>query len=136
MVELNKIFEDYNEMGVRIYPYSSCVEAATIEIRNNYAVFANFFEFKTIAQLKLELMHEGGHCATGCTHKIDSKYDLVTKHEFKANKHAALRYMPPDSFRQAFAEGYKTSWELAEWFDIPEQFVKDVWGYYKNNDLL
>lgn len=137
MICLQDIYDDYNRHDISLFPYmSSHIDAATIEIGGQYAVFANFFKFKSIPELKLMLIHELGHCVTGATHKISSDYDLIEQHELKADKYAATKYLPPESLAAAFNAGYTQIWELAEWFDLPEEFISWAVDYYKNNGLL
>ena len=136
MVTLNTLYDDIANSGINLYQRISCFKGSTIEIRDSYAIYVNFFECDTIAEMQHILMHEYGHCVTGCTHKVGSKYDLVEKHEYKANKFAMLRYLPPCEFEEAFANGYTETWELAEWFNIPEKFIIKTLGYYKENNLI
>ena len=136
MVSLDVLLQDIVDSNIRLYFNFSCVEACTIEIRENYAIYANIFACETMADLQYMLMHEYGHCSTGCTHKVGSKYDIIEKHEFKANKFAMLKYLPPCEFEEAFANGYTETWELAEWFNIPEKFIIKTLGYYKENRLI
>lgn len=137
MVDLERIYEDYEHMGIPIFSFpAGKLRAATIEIDQQYAVFADFFQFKTLAEQQHMLVHELGHCATGCTHKLASRYDLIEKHEFRADKYAALRYLPPAQFVEAFQSGYKEPWELANWFNMPEDFIRWTLAYYTDNNLL
>ena len=85
---------------------------------------------KTIAQIKTALIHETGHCATGCTHHLDSSLDLIGQHEYKANRWAVERFLPFDELQQAMKDGYTEPWQLAEYFDISEQAVRWALYYY------
>lgn len=136
MVSLAAIYDEYTRAGIRIYEYKSDVEAATIEIRGNYAVFVDFFKCTTVKEQKSKLCHEYGHCATGATHQLASPYQLIEQHEFRANKKAALTFLPPQEFKTAFENGIHQTWELAEWFDLPEEQVVKIWAYYLKNGLL
>jgi hypothetical protein len=136
LVNLNTLYDDMVNSGIKLYNTFECVDACVLEVRNGYGIFVNFFACGNIADMQYMLMHEYGHCATGCTHKVGSKYDLVEKHEYKANKFAMLRYLPPCEFEEAFANGYTQPWELSEWFNIPEKFIIKTLGYYKENNLI
>lgn len=137
MVAMEAIYADYERMGIPIYSWpAGGVRAATLEMDGCYAVFADFFRFDSIAQQKRMLMHEMGHCATGCTHKLSSSFDIIERHEFKADKYAALRYLPPAAFEEAFKAACRQPWELAEWFGLPQEFISWAMEYYRCNGLL
>ena len=38
--------------------------------------------------------------------------------------------------RAALDFGCSQTWELAEWFNLPEQFIVKVWNYYSANGML
>lgn len=80
--------------------------------------------------MKGALAHEVGHCATGCTHKVSSSLDLVEKHEYTANRWAIERYLPFDAMNDAMEHGYVEPWALAEYFDLPENFILKAIRYY------
>lgn len=106
------------------------MDAATIEMNNSYAVFIDPHCFSSIAEMKEAIAHEVGHCATGCTHKVSSTLDLVSKHEYKANRWAIERYLPFDDIRSAIKAGYTEPWELADYFGVSEPFIKRAIYYY------
>lgn len=86
--------------------------------------------FTSIREMKEAIAHEAGHCATGCTHKISSSLDLVEKHEYKANRWAIERYLPFDDINSAIKAGYTDLWELADYLNVSEKFLRKAIGYY------
>ena len=80
--------------------------------------------------MKEAIAHEAGHCATGCTHKISSPLDLVAKHEYKANRWAIERYLPFNDINSAIKAGYTEPWELADYFNVTEKFIRKAIRYY------
>lgn len=131
MVELSQIYEDLSAQHARLIPYPiGFSPAAVIERGGEYGVFVDFERCDTVRQLKGVLAHETGHCATGCTHALSSPWDLVEKHEYKANRWAFERYLPPDELRRAMAGGCTEPWQLAEWFDLPEPEIRRALWYY------
>lgn len=84
-------------------------------------------------------MHEIGHCATGCTHKVSSQLDLIAKHEYKANRWAIEKYVPFEQLNLAMSNGYTEIWQLSEYFDLSEEFIKKAISYYtisRNKSLI
>ena len=81
------------------------------------------------------MLHEGGHYATGTTHEVSSPYDLVEKHEYKANKWAVQRALSSDELDDAVAEGYTEIWSLAEHFGVTEEFMRKAVCWYTYGNL-
>lgn len=131
MVGLASLYNDINKQNIYLFPYNiGSKKSVTIEMNCKYAIFADFFQMGSIAEIKKALAHEIGHCATGCTHKVSSPLDLIAKHEYKANRWAIERYMPFEELQLAIAQGYTEKWQLAEYFDFPEEFIKKTLNYY------
>lgn len=135
MVSLAAIYADIESHDISLYHYPvGPRKAAAIELDGHYNILVD--HCPTISEFKYILMHELGHCATGCTHYMHSPYQLVEQHEYRANKYAATHYLPPEKFLHAFQAGVYTPWDLAEWFGVPEAFIMQTYHYYKQNGLL
>lgn len=133
MTNLTDIYSDVSNVGASIFPYPiGFTDAATIELHGNYAIMFDPDKFSTIRSLKWALAHEVGHCATGCTHKISSQWDIVERHEHKANRWAYEHYLPPEQIQYALDHGYTEPWQLAEWFDLPQNDIENALYYYIN----
>lgn len=131
MVELNTLYEDLRKQQVTLYPYDVGNEkSVTIELNNRFAIFLDPFRVESIQEMKYILAHEIGHCATGCTHKVCSPLDIVQRHEYKANRWAIERYLPLENINAAIRQGYTEPWQLADYFDLPEGFVRRAIAHY------
>lgn len=130
-MELLDLVEDIQNVGAELYWYPvGFVDAATLEINKQYAIFIDQSKFSTTRSMKGAIAHELGHCATGCTHKVCSPFDLVEKHEYIANRWAIERYLPFELMKDAMEHGYAETWSLADYFDVPEDFVIKAIQYY------
>ena len=67
-------------------------KAATINMEDDYAIFIDYSKIHTLEQEFLAVVHEYGHCASGATHKLSSRFDLLEKHEYKANKYSVHKF--------------------------------------------
>ena len=136
---MNKIISLYNELnraGVRFYHWDmDDVQAATIEQEGQYGVFMDFGNIRTDAEELVVVAHEGGHISTGATHRVDSPYDLVEKHEYKADKWAIQRLIPEEALDEAVAGGCTELWQLAEHFGVTEEFMKKAVCWYVHGNL-
>ena len=90
-------------------------------------------KYETRRAFKCDLAHEIAHCETGSFYNIYSPYDLKAKCERKANKRAAEMLMPLLEVLQAMRSGYNSTWALAEYFDVTEDFVDTALEIYFEN---
>ena len=139
MTELSAIYQDAQAAGAQIFPYAiGFADAATIELDGEYGIFLDFEKFGCMADFFWALIHEVSHCATGCTHRVSSPYDLVARHEYKANRRAIETYLPAEAIRQALRAGCTEPWQLAEYFGLPESAVRlalEYWTQRRGVDL-
>ena len=130
-MEFSTLYRDARQLDAGIYPYSiGFAGAATIEMGGRYGVFVDFEKLGSLAEYKAALAHELGHCATGCTHRVSSPYDLICRHEYKADRWAIQRYLPFEALQQAIWDGCAEPWQLAEQFGLPEKAVRRALHYY------
>lgn len=99
-------------------------KAATIQMNHRYAIFVDAESISTTAEEACIMAHELGHCDTGTTHAVYSPLDLVAKHEYAANKQAVHRLIPYADMLDAIRSGCTDVWQLADWFNVTEDFVR------------
>lgn len=131
MVNMQAVFDAATARGIYLTHYSTGdLKAVTLEINERYAIFIDFFAFNSLREIKSVAAHEIGHVATGTTHKVDSPFDLIARHEWRANRWAYENFLPVEELQAAFAAGCCEAWELAEWFDLPEKTIKNALRFY------
>lgn len=131
MFELAHFYQYCKENRVDVIPYIGVPQpGATIRDGAYYAVFLDFSKILTTRLLRGVCCHELGHIATGALHRIDSPYELVERSEYRANRYMARQFLTEEAFREAFAAGYTELWQLAEYFDLPEQDIKNALTYW------
>lgn len=84
---------------------------------------------------RVHLSHELGHCVTGSFYNIYAARDCRQKQENRANKWAIEALISVDELDQAIAEGYTEVWELAERFQVTEDFIRKTVCYYVHGNL-
>ena len=80
--------------------------------------------------------HELGHLGTGALHRVDSPFELVERSEYRANRYLAQHFLTKEAFREAFAAGYTELWQLSEYFDLPEQDIKNALTYWSERQQV
>lgn len=142
MENLNNLYQWLDHEGVFVLdkglPFSKKdSKATTIKLNppcEAWGIFLDKERLATAPEEKSVLLHEGGHYATGSTHEIDSPFDLVEKHEYKADKWAVERAFSEEELDEAVAGGHTELWDLADYFGVTEDFMKKAvcWYTYGN----
>ena len=132
MFDLSDFYEYCKANQVDVIPYAGCPQpGATIWDQDYYAVFLDFSKTSSLRLLRGVCCHELGHLATGALHKVDSPYELVERSESRANRWIAEHFLTEKAFRAAFEDGYTELWQLAEYFDLPEECIQAALNYWK-----
>lgn len=131
MFELSDFYDYCEKHDVDIIPYYNAPsEGATVRDGEYYAIFLDIAKIQSTRVLKGVCCHETGHVATGALHKVSSPYELVERSEYRANRWVAQSYLTEQKFREAFAAGYTELWQLADYFDLPEDVIKTALSYW------
>jgi len=129
--ELSDFYAYCQDKRIHVIPYEGApAPGTTLRDGEAWAVFLDFSQIRSTRLLRGVCLHELGHAATGALHKVSSPYELVERSEYRARKWAAERFLTAEDFRTAFREGFTELWQLAEYFDLPEQEVKNALTYW------
>ena len=131
MFELQDFYTHCRNNDIDIIPFTGCpAPGATVRDDSDYAIFLDFSKIQSTRALRGICVHELGHAATGALHKVSSPFDLVERSEYRAHRWAAENFLTEADFRDAFTDGYTEPWELAEYFDLPEEDIKNALSYW------
>ena len=64
-----------------------------------------------------------------------SRFDLVEKHEYKADKWAVERALTADELDEAVAAGHTEMWDLADYFGLTEDLMRKAVCWYTYGNL-
>ena len=132
MFELSEFYRYCRENEVDIIPYTGLPQpGATLRDGGHMAVFLDFSQIKTTRLLRGVCAHELSHLTTGALHRPCSPYDLAQRSEYRANRHFAQQYLSVKELKKAFCLGFTQPWELAEYFDVTEEFILKAIEYYR-----
>ena len=87
------------------------------------------------AQERVHLGHEIGHCVTGSFYNRYAAVDCRQRHENRANKWAVQKLIPVDDLDDAIADGCTEVWELAERFQVTEDFIRKTVCWYVHGNV-
>ena len=126
----NEALFDYAETKGHEVLYMNLDEnkAVTIEVGRYSIILANGL---TRAEEKELAAHELGHCEYGGTYCRFTKYGLKARAEYRANKWAYYQLVSPDEITECVRRGIVTPWELAEHFEVSDEFMYKALAYYQ-----
>lgn len=110
------------------------VKSAVISMGGDAAIYLDTSKIDTLAEETEIIAHEYGHIATGAVHPVCSPFDIVEKHERRADKWAIQRLLPKSELENAVRAGYTEPWEIAEYLGRTEAFTRKAIAYYKSQE--
>lgn len=105
-------------------------KAVTACIHGHYGVGFNATRLDSVRELRTAMAHESGHLRTGALAKVDSPFQLIEQNEYRADADSFSRYLPPEELRAAMQAGYTEPWQLADYFDMEEDYIKKALHYW------
>lgn len=112
------------------------MDAVSVKVSNTIGIFLDYKQIDTTAKEKYLLAHELGHCETGALHKITSPFELKIKNEYRADRWAVYEIIPFNKLSDAVNNGVTEPWQLAEYFNVPEDFIYTAYKIYSNEGLI
>ena len=137
LLNLTEVYKKISDANIKLFSYDiPQIKATTIEINKKYGIFLNYNEINDSDDEFLVLVHEYGHCVTGSTHPPHSPLDIISKHEYRADRKAVLDFLPIEKIKSAIKSGCRSVYEFSEYLDVPEQFVIKAFQHYTAMDLI
>lgn len=81
------------------------------------------------------LAEEIGHYYTSTGNILDMKKMGNIKQELRARRWAYQKVVPVDRIIEAASKGYVEIWDMAEYLDVDEEFLRDCLMYYGILDI-
>lgn len=136
MTDLPSLYAEAEDLGIEVDDFPmGYAEALSIPMGRG-AIALDPFKLKSVADEKYKLAHEMGHCVTWSFYNRFSPFDVVEQHERRAEKWAIKKLVPKDELFAQFRKGIVASWELAEFFNVPEAFLIEAVEYYRSKDFI
>ncbi len=137
MIDTSKLVELYQELiennillASGRYNFDCGADATIICMAGKYGFFLDIDKIRTVTDENMAVGHEWGHFVTGSTYLVGASDELADWCERKAHRAQINKLMPFDELKQAIISGKTYAFELAEHFDVTEEFVKDAISYY------
>lgn len=81
------------------------------------------------------LAEEIGHYETSCGNILDQDDVINRKQERRARQWAYKKLLPIENIQFAASDGYTQIWEMAEYLDVDEEFLREALIYYGILDI-
>lgn len=130
MVDVDELYGYADDAGISVDRFMMSNAESLSEPIGNGAIAIDPFRIKSAADEKVKLAHEIGHCERGAFYNRHSPFDVVAKHENRADRWAIKKLVPKDELDVAVADGRIELWELAEYFDVTEDFMRKAVALY------
>lgn len=133
-MELLELYQLADAEHIPVYSFD-LPQTRSLSLMNNdgsCAVAIDPFGLNSTKDEKIRLAHELGHCVTGSFYNRYSDFDIKARSEYKADKWAIKKLIPKDELQAALEQGYTEPWDLAEYFNVTEEFIIKAVNYYRS----
>ena len=137
MMGLNELYCFAEKQGITVDCFKlDKKEALSLMDSNNECYIAiDPFQLSSSQNEKLKLTHELGHCCTGSFYNEYSACDIRQKCENRADRWAIKQLITEEELDEAVANGHTEIWDLADYFDVTEEFMRKTVCLYTYGNL-
>lgn len=138
MVALNDLYTIAERSHVIVYSFDM-TEAQSLSCmtrKGKCFIAIDPLQLDTSRDEKVRLSHELGHCMTGSFYDKSNMLDVRGRHEYQANRWAIQEVIPWADLWTAFQQGITEVWELAEFFDVTEDFIHTALDIYRRQGKI
>ncbi len=124
MTDLSELYEIAEQDAVRVEAFrlDSVQSVSICDADGNCFIGIDPMSLESVSEEKVKLAHELGHCKTCAFYNRYSPFDIREKHEQTANRWAVKKLVPKSELVPLLKKGYER-WELAEHFEVTEDFI-------------
>lgn len=134
---LNRLYSLAEEDGIQVLHLSlKTTRAMSLLDKGHCYIGMDDKQCESIAEQKVVLSHELGHCETGSFYNQYSPFDIRERHELRADRWAIEKIVSRHYFKSAVNAGVTEPWELAELFNVPQPFIEKAMAYYHMLDTI
>ena len=123
-----------NQIPVLTHPLPHCL-SVSVQTPDGCVIGMDQRVFQSPARERTHLSHELGHCLTGSFYNVYTPHDVRRRHEVRADKWAIRALIPAQALDEAVAAGHTQMWELAEYFEVTEEFMRKAVCYHVHGNL-
>ncbi|MDD3193903.1 MAG: hypothetical protein PHE47_08715 [Oscillospiraceae bacterium] len=129
--DLNQVYKDLEKENITVLPYRF-QHSKSIALADEKVVGIDQSKIDGCAEEYTILIHEKGHFDAGAFYTPASPYPLKERAEHRADRAAILQYIPLQELRACLSRGTVEIWDLAEYFNVTEDFMHKAISYYRD----
>jgi len=136
-MQISNLYDFAKQQNIEVLPYSMPQNGSMSVMLEDGRCFVGMDDSVRdgSVQERVHLSHELGHCVTGSFYNIHAAIDYRQRHENRANKWAIHALIPVEALDDAIAEGCTEVWELAERFQVTEDFIRKAVCLYVHGNV-
>ena len=136
-MDISTLYDFAKQQNIEVIPFPMDENGSmSVQMDNGACIIGMDDRVQDGATLeRVHLSHELGHCVTGSFYSIHTAIDCRQRHENKADKWAIQALIPVAALDAAIAGGCTEFWELAERFDVTEEFIRKAVCYYVHGNV-
>ncbi|MBR7072478.1 MAG: ImmA/IrrE family metallo-endopeptidase [Eubacterium sp.] len=127
----NDLYAIAEREGVSIltFPLPECTAMAMLDGDDDFVIGMDPSVQEDTKAERVVVAHELGHCVSGAVYTRYQDKLHRAKAEYSATKWAVYNLIDREEFISLLKQGYRV-WELAEIYDVTEDFIKDAYHFY------
>lgn len=132
-METNDIYQlaINDDIFITNMPMANGLKAFSVMFANGECAIAiDYANINNSADERVIITHEIGHCETGTFYTQYSCLNIRSRCEYRADKWAIKKLIPKNEMVSAMKKGYYEIWQLAEYFNVTEEFIKKAFWIY------
>lgn len=136
MKSLGSLYRFAEKKNITIMNYAlPQTKSVALDTELGYYIGLDLTQMRDTASHRVQLAHELGHCVTGSFYSRYTAVDCRARHELRATKNAIRRLIPVAELDDAVSKGCTELWELAEYFGVTEDFMRQAVCLYTHGNL-
>ena len=113
------------------HSFANGADACVVECQGMYGVFLNFRMINSERKEKVAVVHEWAHIMEGATYSTKASPALIQKFEHRAHRREIKKLLPFEEMKAAIQNEFlSNNYEIAEYFNVPEEIVQEAIEYY------
>ncbi|MBO5348954.1 MAG: hypothetical protein J6A89_03945 [Clostridia bacterium] len=135
-MELNKLYDVANKENISVVDFKMKNKAIICKVDKEYHIGLNYSKISNLTEEKELLAEELGHYYYNAFYNVDSNPSTISQKEYRANKWKCTVLVSVNDLKEAFKNGLKNLYEVADYLNLSEDTVAFAYNYYKENSYI
>lgn len=137
MITLPKLYQIAQEQNIEVdcFELNKREAFSLMDSSGDCYIAIDPYKLRSQQDERMKLAHELGHCMTGSFYNQYAAVDCRQRHENRADRWAIRHMISESDLQTAVDHGVTEVWDLAEYFDLPEPFIRKAIHFYTYGNL-